>query len=70
MVAGENVLMCFFPPKISEMCRGRFHHGIFQIPFHSIPFQVFPVELEWNFPFVCTYVLRKLYQVLTIMYVK
>ncbi len=30
--------------------------------FHSIPFQVFPVELEWNFPFVCTYVLvRKLY---------
>ncbi len=43
------------------MCRGRFHHGIFQIPFHSIPFQVFPVELEWNFPFVCTYVLRKLY---------
>ena len=29
--------------------------------FHSIPFQVFPVELEWNFPYVCTYVLRKLY---------
>ncbi len=23
MVAGEKVLMCFFPPKISEMCLGR-----------------------------------------------